>query len=124
MEEYEKLYRLGSGGQGKILRVRHKATDVQYACKMILARDNYEMNFALREIKMLMDLQHEHITNYKDFFIHRDRYEDLYVCMVMELCEHGDLSTQIKEVAAHLQPQPRSTHDMQPHVDKTRPFRK
>eukprot|EP01006_Ploeotia_vitrea_P031995 TRINITY_DN64269_c0_g1_i1.p1 TRINITY_DN64269_c0_g1~~TRINITY_DN64269_c0_g1_i1.p1 ORF type:complete len:889 (-),score=108.46 TRINITY_DN64269_c0_g1_i1:398-3064(-) len=98
MEEYEKLYRLGSGGQGKILKVKHKRTGVPYACKMILCRDNYEMNFALKEIKMLMDLKHKHIIGYKDFFIHKDRYEDLYVCLVMELCEHGDLSEKIREM--------------------------
>lgn len=36
MDEYEKLHRIGSGGQGKILRLRHKGRDQQYACKMIL----------------------------------------------------------------------------------------
>eukprot|EP00668_Euglena_longa_P001881 GGOE01002202.1.p1 GENE.GGOE01002202.1~~GGOE01002202.1.p1 ORF type:complete len:804 (-),score=250.55 GGOE01002202.1:507-2879(-) len=97
MEEYEKLYRIGSGGQGKILRVRHRKTGVQSACKMILCKDNYEMNFALREIKMLMDLRHEHIIGYKDFFIHKDRYDDLHVCLVMELCEQGDVSKRIRD---------------------------
>eukprot|EP00992_Anisonema_acinus_P003798 TRINITY_DN14131_c0_g1_i1.p1 TRINITY_DN14131_c0_g1~~TRINITY_DN14131_c0_g1_i1.p1 ORF type:complete len:149 (-),score=29.61 TRINITY_DN14131_c0_g1_i1:113-514(-) len=98
MEDYEKLYRLGSGGQGKILKVRKKSTGVEYACKMILCRNNHEMNFALKEIKMLMELKHPHIIGYEDFFIHKDRYDDLHVCLVMELCQDGDLSEVIRDV--------------------------
>jgi len=65
---------------------------------MILCHDNHEMNFALKEVKMLMDLRHNGVIAYRDFFVHKDRWSDLYMCLVMELCEQGDVSKRIRDM--------------------------
>ena len=96
MEEYEKQYRVGSGGQGNIFRVRHRKTNRDYAVKMFCCRDSVQMNQALREVKVLLQLRHEHIVSYIDFFMHSERNEN-FVCLVMELCENGDMFDKIRE---------------------------
>eukprot|EP00755_Sulcionema_specki_P024652 Sspe_Gene.81656::Locus_52626_Transcript_1_1_Confidence_1.000_Length_1840::g.81656::m.81656/K08857/NEK1_4_5; NIMA (never in mitosis gene a)-related kinase 1/4/5 len=97
MEDYEKLWQIGAGGQGKVLRVRKKKTTKEYALKQIVCRDSHEMNFALHEIKVLTNVKHDHIIGFHDFFIHKDRYSQISICLVMELCECGDFSDRIKD---------------------------
>eukprot|EP01065_Artemidia_motanka_P002665 TRINITY_DN1125_c3_g1_i1.p1 TRINITY_DN1125_c3_g1~~TRINITY_DN1125_c3_g1_i1.p1 ORF type:complete len:858 (+),score=341.97 TRINITY_DN1125_c3_g1_i1:75-2576(+) len=97
MEDYEKLWRIGTGGQGKVHRVRSRKTAKDFALKQIVCKDNYEMNFALHEIKVLTQIKHEYIISFHDFFIHKDRYSQISICLVMELCECGDLSDRIRE---------------------------
>lgn len=98
MEDYEKLYRIGTGGQGKVHRVKHRKSGKEFALKQIQCRDNYEMNFALHEIKVLTQIKHQYIISFHDFFIHRDRYQQISINLVMELCECGDLSDKIRDM--------------------------
>ena len=98
MEDYEKLWQLGAGGQGKVHKVRHRKTHKLYALKQILCKDSHEMNFALHEIKVLTNVKHDNIIGFRDFFIHKDRHMQQYsICLSMELCECGDFSDRIKD---------------------------
>eukprot|EP01064_Diplonema_japonicum_P022284 TRINITY_DN319_c0_g1_i1.p1 TRINITY_DN319_c0_g1~~TRINITY_DN319_c0_g1_i1.p1 ORF type:complete len:730 (+),score=276.86 TRINITY_DN319_c0_g1_i1:101-2290(+) len=97
MEDYEKLWQIGAGGQGKVHKVKNKKSGKLYALKQILCRDSHEMNFALHEIKVLTNVKHENIIGFHDFFVHKDRHQQYSICLSMELCECGDFSDRIKE---------------------------
>ncbi|KAJ9471730.1 F-box protein dre-1 [Diplonema papillatum] len=98
MEDYERLWQIGSGGQGRVHKVKNKKSGKYYALKQILCRDSHEMNFALHEIKVLTNVKHENIIGFHDFFVHKDRMQQQYsICLSMELCECGDFSDRIKD---------------------------
>eukprot|EP01061_Rhynchopus_euleeides_P026938 TRINITY_DN43855_c0_g1_i1.p1 TRINITY_DN43855_c0_g1~~TRINITY_DN43855_c0_g1_i1.p1 ORF type:complete len:733 (+),score=365.84 TRINITY_DN43855_c0_g1_i1:55-2253(+) len=97
MEDYEKLWQIGAGGQGRVHKVRHKKNGKNYALKQIVCRDSHEMNFALHEIKVLTNVKHENIIGFHDFFVHKDRHQQYSICLSMELCECGDFSDRIKD---------------------------
>eukprot|EP01063_Lacrimia_lanifica_P029030 TRINITY_DN4359_c0_g1_i1.p2 TRINITY_DN4359_c0_g1~~TRINITY_DN4359_c0_g1_i1.p2 ORF type:complete len:730 (+),score=345.05 TRINITY_DN4359_c0_g1_i1:65-2254(+) len=97
MEDYEKLYQIGQGGQGRVHKVRNRKDRKLYALKQIICRDPHEMNFALHEIKVLTNVKHANIIGFNDFFVHKDRHDQYSICLSMELCECGDFSDRIKD---------------------------
>eukprot|EP01059_Diplonema_ambulator_P013867 TRINITY_DN2455_c0_g4_i1.p1 TRINITY_DN2455_c0_g4~~TRINITY_DN2455_c0_g4_i1.p1 ORF type:complete len:737 (+),score=314.28 TRINITY_DN2455_c0_g4_i1:85-2295(+) len=97
MEDYEKLWQIGAGGQGKVHKAKNRKNGKLYALKQIVCKDSHEMNFALHEIKVLTNVQHENIIGFHDFFVHKDRHQQYSICLSMELCECGDFSDRIKE---------------------------
>ena len=97
MEDYEKLWQIGAGGQGRVHKARHKKSGKHYALKQIVCRDSHEMNFALHEIKVLTNVKHENIIGFHDFFVYKDRHQQYSICLAMELCECGDFSDRIKD---------------------------
>ena len=101
MEDYERLWQVADGAQGRVFHVRHRKTHKEYALKQIRCKDHNQVNFALKEIKVLMELRHPNIVSYTDFFMHFEETTvknaaNISVCLVMELCEHGDLQEKIK----------------------------
>lgn len=55
-----------------------------------------EANYALKEAKTLQKLVHPGVVKYEDVFLHEkkeDGQSRLVVCIVMELCQRGDLAT-------------------------------
>lgn len=86
---------LGEGGFGKVFLIEHKADpSVKHAMKLmeIGKMDKQELVLALQEIKLLSELDHEHVLSYINCF-----QQDGCLCIVTEFCPNGDLSDYIKE---------------------------
>ena len=104
MEEYELCEKIGDGAQGAVYLARHIPTSKKYAIKIMKCVDQVQVDFALKEIRVLIQLRHRSIVSYTDFFLRFDSVKttvasskDLRVCLVMELCENGDISGKVKE---------------------------
>lgn len=103
MDDYEVLKKLGEGTQGSVFHVARKGTSLHYAMKMMHCKDQDQINFALKEIKALIQFRHEHIVAYIDFFLLlgqqnvKHANNDLSVGLVMELCQNHNLADKIKQ---------------------------
>jgi serine/threonine protein kinase len=112
MEDYDVISPLGTGAQGTVLRVLHKSTGEEHAMKVIKCKDQDQVNFALKEIKVLLQLRNPNIVSYIDFFVILDhastpvskldiRGPSLSVCLVMELCSEDNLGDRIRLARRH-----------------------
>lgn len=69
MEEYTIKRKIGDGAQGVVYEVEHNTTKTVYAMKVICCTDQEQVNLALKEIKVLLQLRHPGIVSYVDFFL-------------------------------------------------------
>ncbi|KPI90175.1 putative protein kinase [Leptomonas seymouri] len=69
MEEYTIKRKIGDGAQGVVYEVEHNTSKVAYAMKVICCADQEQVNLALKEIKVLLQLRHPSIVSYVDFFL-------------------------------------------------------
>ncbi|KPA83256.1 putative protein kinase [Leptomonas pyrrhocoris] len=69
MEEYTIKRKIGDGAQGVVYEVEHNTSKVAYAMKVICCTDQEQVNLALKEIKVLLQLRHPSIVSYVDFFL-------------------------------------------------------
>ncbi|KAG5498709.1 hypothetical protein JKF63_02997 [Porcisia hertigi] len=69
MEEYSIKRKIGDGAQGVVYEVEHLTTKASYAMKVICCTDQGQVNMALKEIKVLLQLRHPGIVSYVDFFL-------------------------------------------------------
>lgn len=69
MEDYRVECRIGDGSQGVVYRVKHVNTGLTYAMKVICCVDQEQVNAALKEAKVLLQLRHPNIVSYVDFFL-------------------------------------------------------
>ncbi|CAB1100381.1 unnamed protein product [Ectocarpus sp. CCAP 1310/34] len=103
MENYERGEKLGEGAWGVVTSATQKATGRVVAIKKIamkLGKYTEGANFtALREIKLLQELKHDHIIELVDVFL---IHEDLN--LVFEFCE-TDLESILMEQSVILKPE-------------------
>ncbi|KAI5689793.1 Protein kinase domain [Leishmania braziliensis] len=69
MEEYTIKRKIGDGTQGVVYEVEHRTSKTSYAMKVICCTDQEQVNMALKEIKVLLQLRHPSIVSYVDFFL-------------------------------------------------------
>jgi parallel beta-helix repeat protein len=69
MEEYTIKRKIGDGAQGVVYEVEHNTSKTAYAMKVICCADQEQVNLALKEIKVLLQLRHPSIVSYVDFFL-------------------------------------------------------
>ncbi|GET90818.1 protein kinase, putative [Leishmania tarentolae] len=69
MEEYNIKRKIGDGAQGVVYEVVHRVSKTSYAMKVICCTDQEQVNMALKEIKVLLQLRHPSIVSYVDFFL-------------------------------------------------------
>jgi serine/threonine protein kinase len=114
MENYELGNKLGSGGQGVTYHACKKPVGFsrQVVIKIISCESIKEANEALEEAKVLQRLSHPGIVKYEDVFLDevddemksgkkklgKKRGRKLGVCIVMELCDMGDLAACLKDM--------------------------
>ncbi len=79
--------KLGQGGFGEVLLVKHEISQQLYALKTLKNKRKQNPEDILREIKAIAALKHPNIINYQHSFI-----EDNELFMVMEYCKNGNLS--------------------------------
>ncbi|XP_052686755.1 cyclin-dependent kinase-like 2 isoform X5 [Crassostrea angulata] len=85
MEKYENLGLVGEGSYGMVLKCRHKETGQLVAIKKFLESEDDKMvkKIALREVRMLKQLRHDHLVNLIEVFRRKKR---LY--LVFEFVDH------------------------------------
>ncbi|XP_076452232.1 uncharacterized protein LOC143287868 isoform X3 [Babylonia areolata] len=85
MEKYENLGLVGEGSYGMVLKCRHKDTGQLVAIKKFLESEDDRMvkKIAMREVKMLKQLRHDHLVNLIEVFRRKKR---LY--LVFEFVDH------------------------------------
>jgi len=97
MENYKLLQKLGKGAQGSVYLVECYEDHNTYVLKKIECNDEHEANKAFKEAMALQELRHEFICGYKEFFVTWDKEEEaMFVCIVMDYYEMGDLAKVIK----------------------------
>ncbi|CEF98641.1 Serine/threonine-protein kinase, active site [Ostreococcus tauri] len=98
MERYERGRTLGEGTYGVVHEARVKETNEVVAIKKIrLGKLKEGVNFtAIREIKLLQEIKHEHVIELVDVFAHKKNLN-----LVFEYCG-GDLEMVIKDKATPL----------------------
>lgn len=111
MEDYDIVSQLGAGAQGTVLRVLHRSSGQERAMKVIKCRDQEQLNFALKEIKVLLQLRNPNVVSYIDFFVllnhcktmagYLESQPTLSVCLVMELCSEENLEDRIRLAKRH-----------------------
>ena len=81
---------IGEGSFGKVFRVKKKATGVIYAMKSMkkaaLIQDN-RIRYAITEAQIMKEMDHPYVLKLMYTFQTPE-----YLHMVMEMCDHGDLS--------------------------------
>lgn len=85
MEKYENLGLVGEGSYGMVLKCRHKESGQLVAIKKFLESEDDKMvkKIALREVRMLKQLRHDHLVNLIEVFRRKKR---LY--LVFEFVDH------------------------------------
>ncbi|CAK6983307.1 serine/threonine-protein kinase Nek1-like, partial [Scomber scombrus] len=93
MDKYEQVKKIGKGGFGRAILVKSKEDGHQYVIKEINISDmsTEERQKAQQEVKVLSNMSHPFIVQYKESF---EEGDCLYI--VMDYCEGGDLSKKIK----------------------------
>ena len=92
--DYELVAPLGEGAMGAVFRVRHRALAGDYALKTVSAREDSEVVQRLqREGEALARLGgHPNVVSVHSLFLASG-----YLCLVMELCEGGDLAARLQQ---------------------------
>ncbi len=69
--------------------------------KKVECNDEAEANKAFKEAMALEQLSHKYVCGYKEFFVSWDASEEtMYVCIVMDYYETGDLEGVLKNQRA------------------------
>jgi len=100
MDRYERGAEIGEGAYGKVYRATHKETGQVVALKKIGVKDHEEgiSITTLREIKLLRELNHEHIIELSDVFAYK---QNIYLAMPLM---QTDLEKIIKDESIMLTP--------------------
>lgn len=98
LSDFDFLGRLGRGSFGEVFKVRRHADGLLYVLKKIRLGDlsRSEQEAAIKEVHIMASLSSPHVVRYYDSFID----EESALCIVMELCDRGDLARTIKKTAA------------------------
>ncbi|CAM9782650.1 unnamed protein product, partial [Ectocarpus fasciculatus] len=109
MEKYERIKVLGVGSFGKVYLMRHRQQRRLVCAKIIKIKNipRKEREACRTEVDLMRRLHHPNIVGYKDSFL-TPRKDHL--CIVMEYCDGGDLSTQIKNARKRLFPESKILH--------------
>nr|XP_025040797.1 serine/threonine kinase-like domain-containing protein STKLD1 isoform X5 [Pelodiscus sinensis] len=80
------------------LKTQKEGPGKKYALKQVECIDEQQANDALKEAMDLLELQHSNICIYKEMFITWDnKISSLFLCLVMQHSNQGDLSSLIGE---------------------------
>jgi len=97
MEDYTVLRKLGQGGQGATMLVKHVAGSETMVLKQCKCENLKEANSALKEAKVLQRLTHLSIVRYHDVFL-AEKGQYLIICTLMEYCSGGDLAVYMNKL--------------------------
>ena len=94
IKEYKVITLIGRGGYGAVYKVKNINTNELFAMKIYLITESNKEDFISieNETKILSQLNHPNIIKLYNYF-----KVDNSFCLIMELCEGGDLSKLIEQ---------------------------
>jgi len=95
-KDFDILVRVGKGGMGKILKVRHRASNQIYAMKVQKVAsliENDQLERAKTEMQILTTLDHPFLVQLH--FCFEDQNQ---ICMCLDFCAGGDLFHHLKRI--------------------------
>lgn len=102
LDDYECIRLLGEGSFGKVYLMRDKTRLRKYVCVKKIKIKNIpkkEREAVKNEVDLLRKLNHPNIVRYIDSFLSSNGES---LCIAMEYCDGGDLSSQIKAAKRNL----------------------
>jgi serine/threonine protein kinase len=97
VDAFEKLMKVGEGTYGDVYKARDRSTGAIVALKQVKMSHGQEEGFpptALREINILLTLDHPHVINVREMVI---GHNINLIYMVMDFCEHD-----VKQLMQHM----------------------
>jgi len=94
--DFDMLTRIGRGGMGKILKVRHRASNQIFAMKVQKVAaliKNEQMERAKTELQILCGLDHPFLVKLHHCFVDHNQ-----ICMCLDFCDGGDLFHHLKRI--------------------------
>uniref|UniRef100_A0A665WI65 Eukaryotic translation initiation factor 2-alpha kinase 2 n=1 Tax=Echeneis naucrates TaxID=173247 RepID=A0A665WI65_ECHNA len=119
--DFDSITPLGKGGFGAVYKAREKLLNKYYAVKIVQAKQK-----ALREVKVLSELQHQNIVRYFTCWMETTSYQHniqadnsqcalnsstQYLYIKMELCENRTLTRWIREKNQEKLPNPKRNEE-------------
>ena len=100
IKKYSKIEILGKGSFGTVYLVRHKDEKKKYALKKIKLHGipRAEKESTKMELKLLQTLRHPGIVGYKESFEVNKKTSRHALCIVMQLCDGGELKEYLDKV--------------------------
>ena len=96
LAEFTIIKKLGDGAYSSVFKVKRQGDEEVYALKKVKMgslSDKEKLN-ALNEVRILASLESPHIIQYKESFFDAS---SACLCIVMELCDGGDLLQYIEK---------------------------
>lgn len=104
INDFEMMGKLGEGSFGTVFKVRRRGNFYSvdnniYVMKMIKISqmDKRGQQESINEVRILASLDNPYIVKYFDSFVEKNTLH-----IIMEFCERGDLSNQIKNQSGRL----------------------
>jgi len=93
LKDFDTVGKLGQGSFGIVYKVKRKVDNNIYVMKQInISKMNTRMKQdAINEVHILSKLNNPYVVKYYDSFIDKN-----LLCIVMEYCDGGDLSSYLK----------------------------
>lgn len=90
---YVQKCQVGQGTSGSAILVERTSDKAKFVCKVVDLSVAFasETAAAKKETKLLADLRHPYIVGYQESF-----HEDGWLCIIMDYCEGGDVSSHIE----------------------------
>jgi serine/threonine protein kinase len=92
---YEIVSQIGVGGFSAVVLVREKATNAEYACKIVtrkLLTESGTFHRFEQEVRLLEQMHHPRIVRIVDVL-----FQEVYIFVLMEYCSRGELFKYIAE---------------------------
>ncbi len=98
-ENFKIVSTLGKGSFSIVYKVLRQKNNKFYAMKKVRLKNlkEKEIQNALNEIRILASIKHPHIIGYREAFIDHSTKD---LCIIMDYCGGGDLSSKIKQCRA------------------------
>ncbi len=101
IKKYSKISILGKGSFGTVYLVRHNDEKAKYALKKIKLHGipRAEKEATKMELELLQSLRHPGIVGYKESFEVNVGTARHSLCIVMQLCDGGELAEYLEQVS-------------------------
>lgn len=98
---YKVIKKIGEGSFGKAMLVQSEANNSSLVCKLvdISKATPREREETIKEAKLLSTFKHPYVVRYRESFL-----ESGWLCILMDYCDGGDLSSQIEQAKKRRQP--------------------